>query len=112
MSILIKGMKMPKNCDSCRFMVFEDTNCISVPELFCGCPIVFRAHPQHEDHRPDYCPLTELPPHGRLIDADALPLSLVTINDLPTRGGLAVYRTRDVTAAPTIIEAEENKDGT
>ena len=71
MSVLIKGMEMPKNCDSCRIMVLEDTNC--VPELFCGCPIVFMAHPQGEDHRPDYCPLVEVPtPHGRLIDADAL----------------------------------------
>lgn len=71
MSILIKGMAMPKNCDECRIMTYEDTNCISVHELFCGCPIVFRAHPQHEEHRPDYCPLVEVKPHGRLIDADA-----------------------------------------
>lgn len=67
MGIIIKGMEMPKNCDECRIMTYEDTNCISVHELFCGCPIVFRAHPQHEEHRPDYCPLVELPPHGRLI---------------------------------------------
>lgn len=70
MNILIKGMEMPKSCDECRIMVFEDTNC--VPELFCGCPIVFKAHPQGVGHRPDYCPLVEVPPHGRLIDADAL----------------------------------------
>lgn len=55
MSILIKGMEMPRSCDECRIMVFEDTNC--VPELFCGCPIVFKAHPQGKDYRPDYCPL-------------------------------------------------------
>lgn len=68
MSVLIKGMEMPKSCDECRIMVFEDTNC--VPELFCGCPIVFMAHPQGVGHRPDYCPLVEVPKHGRLIDAD------------------------------------------
>ncbi len=70
MSVYIKGMEMPKSCDDCRIMVFEDTNC--VPELYCGCPIVFKAHPQGIDHRPDYCPLVLVPPHGRLIDADAL----------------------------------------
>ena len=70
MGIYIKSMKMPKSCDECRIMVFEDTNC--VPELFCGCPIVFKAHPQGVGHRPDYCPLVEVHPHGRLIDADAL----------------------------------------
>ena len=59
MSVLIKGMEMPKSCDECRIMVFEDTNCVS--ELFCGCPIVFEAHPQGVGHRPDYCPLIEVP---------------------------------------------------
>lgn len=58
MSVIIKGMEMPKSCDECRIMVFEDTNC--VPELFCGCPIVFKAHPQSVGHRPDYCPLVEV----------------------------------------------------
>ena len=70
MGIYIKGMEMPKSCDECRIMMFEDTNCL--PELFCGCPIVFKAHPQGVGHRPDYCPLVEVPPHGRLIDADGL----------------------------------------
>ena len=62
MSILIKGMEMPKSCDECRIMTFEDTNC--VPELFCGCPIVFMAHPQGVGHRPNYCPLIEVPPES------------------------------------------------
>lgn len=71
MAILIENMEMPKNCDSCRIMEFEDTNCIN--EFYCGCPIVFQAHPQGVDHRPDYCPLIEVPePHGDLIDRKAL----------------------------------------
>ena len=72
MGVYIKDMEMPKNCDSCRIMTFEDANCISVHELLCGCPIVFIAHSQGEDHRPDYCPLIEVTNHGRLIDADVL----------------------------------------
>lgn len=63
-------IEMPTSCDECRIMVFEDTNC--VPELFCGCPIVFKAHPQGVGHRPDYCPLIEVPKHGDLIDRKAL----------------------------------------
>ena len=71
MSILIKGMEMPTSCDSCRIMEFEDTNCVE--EFYCGCPIVFKAHPQGVDHRPDYCPLIEVPePHGRLIDENEM----------------------------------------
>lgn len=46
MSILIKGMEMPKNCLECPLVV-----CLSVESD---------------------CPLVPVPPHGRLIDADAL----------------------------------------
>ena len=50
MSLLIRGMEMPKNCFICPFKNLE----------ICD-----------ED-----CPLIEVPPHGRLIDADAM------LNDL------------------------------
>lgn len=99
MSVLIKGMEMPKSCDECRIMVFEDTNC--VPELFCGCPIVFKAHPQGVGHRPDYCPLIPVPPHGRLIDADAL----MKLEVIPSDNWVF----RAVEKAPTIIPAEEGE---
>ena len=108
MSILIKGMEMPKNCDECRIMVFEDTNC--VPELFCGCPIVFKAHPQGVGHRPDYCPLVEVPPHGRLIDADALEnevqMRLLECNKYDNQFQKPYEVMRAIALAPTIIESE------
>ena len=79
MSVLIKGMKMPKNCEDCRF------------EDFGGC--MFRVK------RSD-CPLVEVPtPHGRLIDADELLLRSVS--------GTEIYH---ISAAPTIIEAEEGEE--
>ena len=104
MSILIEGMEMPKSCDSCRIMVFEDTNCVD--ELYCGCPIVFKAHPQGVDHRPDYCPLVYVPePHGRLGDLDAL-------KDKWTHKDLDLFSQgwswlRDLNKAPTVIPASE-----
>ena len=57
MSIIIKGMDMPKSCWEC--------------EIF-GCSL--RDKLAHiEDRNPD-CPLVEIPtPHGRLIDRDAVP---------------------------------------
>ena len=114
MSILITGMEMPKSCDECRIMMFEDTNC--APELYCGCPIVFKAHPQGVGKRPDYCPLIELTSHGRLIDADALIASikrqtgflktmgddLATIAEVLEKGFQ-----QEIENAPTIIEADE-----
>lgn len=55
MGVYIKDMEMPKSCDDCRIMMLTDTNCVS--ELYCGCPIVFQAHPQGVGYRPVYCPL-------------------------------------------------------
>lgn len=112
MSVLVNGMEMPINCDSCRIMVFEDTNCD--PELFCGCPLVFKAHPQGEDHRPDYCPLVPVPPHGRLIDADALEQDvqkrLLMCNKNDNQFQKPYEAMRVIALAPTIIPAEEGNE--
>ena len=49
MSVIVKGMEMPKNCVGCP--------------ICCGLPY---QHRDEKGRRPD-CPLIELPPHGRLI---------------------------------------------
>lgn len=56
MSILVNFLKMPNNCDDCI--------------VSCDCPVdaSYDGY-KMEGGRPRYCPLTELPPHGRLIDA-------------------------------------------
>lgn len=68
MDVLIKGMKMPKNCTICRFCA---------PEADPGdgemCMATGRFMPPCSTERLEECPLVELPtPHGRLIDADEL----------------------------------------
>ena len=60
MSVLIKGMEMPKNCIDCAFGWNGWCHRINS-----------RAFVEVDMRRHD-CPLVELPPHGRLIDADAL----------------------------------------
>ena len=109
MDILIRGMKIPKNCDECRIMVFEDTNC--APELYCGCPIVFKAHPQGVDHRPDYCPLIPVQKHGRLGDLDKLVKEVKNMAKEfpPDSVGAERYRlfAEFIKTAPTVIPAEE-----
>lgn len=57
MGIYIPNMEMPKNCTFCE--MWHNIDChpyqgISPPKS-----------------RPDHCPLISVPPHGRLIDADA-----------------------------------------
>ena len=88
MSILIRGMAMPKNCTGCK--------------ICCGLPY------QHRDvkgRRPD-CPLVELPPHGRLIDIKSVEEGkFVTVgNDYQRWWNGALESVID--NAPTVIEAE------
>lgn len=95
MSVLINGMEMPPNCFLCNlsYMKGERLFCSAIGEE------VIRAKRAIE------CPLIELPPHGRLIDADALPWENqgLMLTDPEDEWGLAW----DIEHAPTIIPAEE-----
>ena len=99
MSLLIKGMKLPKNCLLCPCHVHEGIGmgryyyCQAIDDE----PIV------SEMYCPKDCPIVEIPtPHGRLIDADNLkcPLSW--------QGEIVKATVRE---APTIIEAEGENNG-
>ena len=89
MSILIRGMEMPQNCDKCRFQSAFKLYCDAMPYNFCG--------NTDDIERPDWCPLIELPPHGRLIDADA-----IQDYNVETFG----QRLLIIDTAPTVIEVE------
>ena len=80
MSVIIKGMKIPKNCWECcltsenedfdRCCLFTGIICLSIG-------------------RQNNCPLVEIPtPHGRLIDADAIDYRNDAMHD--GRGNLVV----------------------
>ena len=62
MSVIIKGMEMPNNCFLCPLSVLvgERLVCEVTRDEVLRWKIDFN------------CPLVELPPHGRLIDADEL----------------------------------------
>ena len=65
MSVLIKGMKMPKSCVDCILYDLDSEQC----------PIYAIYKEDFSEKRFEKCPLIEVPtPHGRLIDADALKL--------------------------------------
>ena len=69
MSLLVKGMEMPKSCYDCVLIhsFFRDLNCANL-EGMSGFGSVL---PHTNDRHPD-CPLSIVTPHGRLIDADKL----------------------------------------
>ena len=60
MSVLI-NMEMPKDCFFCPFA--DDK---------LHCPLTDNTYDWRITNRPSDCPLVEIKPHGRLIDADAL----------------------------------------
>ena len=102
MSILIHGMKMPKDgCKSCAF------------DIYGSCLI--RANMDKPYEVTHSCPLIELPPHGRLGDLDALRRAMyheAFETDSPMQkwdsGCWIRYKLfeRMEEAAPTIIPAE------
>lgn len=63
MSILIKGMEMPKNCDECRFCVNGFTD--DAPMYECAVQsyenvsVLVEGGGKPFDFRPDWCPLEE-----------------------------------------------------
>lgn len=113
MSVIVKGMEMPKSCAECRFLEGEamDGLChASEKWLDDDDYFLWFQYPEGDidDSKPANCPLIEIPPHGRLIDADEFE-KYVELE----------YETREISHPswikfrvwcgdqPTIIEAEE-----
>lgn len=72
MSVLVKGMDMPESCRKCSLKM----NCDACEGFSVQClplhrPIGFWDELPDEKRRDD-CPLVCVPPHGDLIDRDAL----------------------------------------
>lgn len=71
--ILIKDTKMPENCLHCGFSHMA-SDCLKIWIICKPKDISVTDGDAVKDGRPDWCPLIEVPtPHGRLIDADAIP---------------------------------------
>ena len=101
MSVLIKSMEMPKRCLDCPFMVSRDNDdCILQTE-------VENELARTWEELKASCPLIELPPHGRLIDADKL--SNQKYENIWTNR--LVIDADDLNDASTVIEAERETYG-
>lgn len=102
MSILIKGMKMPKNCHECGFKSW--THSALKGSWFCPLRRKFLStRVIIQGKRYSDCPLVEIPPHERLIDADRLSIqreNYDTYNDYSEIFDM-------IDNAPTVIKSEE-----
>ena len=101
MSILIRGMEMPKNCYECPLYdmeFFDEEHCR------------LGAYKGLESRRFTDCPLIELHPHGRLIDADVFERVIMMMDDEDLDEDACFNVVSKLDAAPTIIESE-GEDG-
>lgn len=114
MSVLIKGMEMPFTCLTCDFH-----KCAGGVGDFCS---LTKRRQFRFKNRPKDCPLIPVPPHGRLIDADALHklfedqwhyLQVLDWNENPTaeanQSGINWCINTMHDDAPTIIPEEEGE---
>ncbi len=111
MSLIIKGMSLPKHADvngekdtayKCLILAHSDNSVeLVIDTAF--------ASPYDNGHNIQRYPLTEIPtPHGRLIDADDL--DNITVVSFPNQfDPLSSGRLKKI-IAPTIIEAEVSEE--
>ncbi len=104
MSVYIKGMEMPKSCYDCPLRKRIGLNII--------CPISREEFAVADVnilfYRLGNCPLVPVPPHGRLIDADANIATLQKCEDDPESELAKIcygYAKKVIAACPTIIPA-------
>lgn len=100
MSIIIKGMDVPESCVSCPVHM----------ELCDRGYHYFLDHPELYERRADSCPISEVPPHGELIekhDVFRLISAFPEVDKLlPVQFMQALYK------LPTAIPAEPPKEKT
>lgn len=101
MSLIIKGMRLPEDCGSCRFRSYS--RCVITGTIV----VPFR----HKERKAS-CPVEEIPQHGRLIDADAIIKSLM-VDPVECPGCPEPEELGEIidilNEAPTAVEAEEGE---
>lgn len=103
MSVVVKGMKMPKNCFYCAMSSFGVCNiAVRIWDI---------------STRPDWCPLVELPEnHGPLIDRNELEKAVLKWlppdpcgreeKEYPFETDICVSMMMEIEEQETIVEAE------
>lgn len=105
--VYIKGMEMPKNCYGCPFFKQVDYwNKNGEADILSKCKRTGEFTWESVNGYLPNCPLVPVPPHGRLIDADALIKGegryLISFG----KEGIDIA---EINRAPTIIPAEDGE---
>jgi len=104
MGVYIPNMEMPTSCEDCP--LGDSLHCEvlpSVPALWAEYTNAIREKRLHSE-----CPLVPVPSHGRLIDADVLPMeeSVPTVMMHDGERWISAY---ELAMAPTIIPADRKE---
>lgn len=103
MGVLIRGMEMPTNCWLCPLSVL-----LEKPREMLFCRIIKEEVLRNKVD--GNCPLVEVPPHGRLIDSDALEneaqMRLLECNKYDNQFQKPYEVMRAIALAPAVIESE------
>ena len=116
MSILIKGLIMPSCCDGCTFSDWSNLHQTASCKLHDYDPCFSDHSREYTDKRADFCPLVEIPAHGRLIDADAYCKDLTEQSNrfralLKPETIERINRTlEDLRNYPAVVKAEGSED--
>ena len=102
MSVLIKGMEMPGTCSGCEWSYYVGNG-----RAMCKRVSMTDKTDIMTKRRADFCPLIEVPPHGRLIDIKSVEDGKFHAagNDCQRWWNGALESV--INNAPTVIEAEE-----
>lgn len=120
MSVLIKGMEMPTSCSVCPMLEGDriDGLCHAASKwLDDDEHWTWYVYPEGDvdDSKPCNCPLVPVPPHGRLIDADALeaqcddPYWCVWLTDIKDAPTIIESTIGQLNSDPAVNEAEEGE---
>jgi len=107
MSILIKGMEMPENCFECPCCRHDSVDGIKAEQCNLTLDVFDANYFERWNSRAQNCPLIELPPHGRLIDADKLKSRLVLDNDSNELQRISADILKWIDIQETVIEGSE-----
>ena len=112
MSVIVKGMEMPKCCTECSCCRHDNWNGETAHQ--CNVSLItFSAEDENwiYDQRPNWCPLVEIPtPHGRLVDIKSVEDGKFTTVDNEYERWWNGALDSVVDNAPTVIEAEGSEE--
>ena len=101
--VLIRGKEMPKNCWHCEFNK-------STLDRHDFCSVNGKQYNWGLEERPSDCPLIEVPPHGDLVDINALKLSILDVGYVNKHDYLKGVLNA-INNAPTVIPASDTNVG-